>query len=79
LNHAFLLVLAREPSAIEAAGMQSFYATQLATYEKSPQDAESLAQVGLYRVDASIDTVELAAWTQVARVLLNLNETLVRY
>ena len=79
LNHAFTLVLARPPSSAEATGLESFYATQLATYRDTPADAARLTKVGLYQPDAAVDPVELAAWTQVARVLLNLNETLVRY
>ena len=79
LKHAFALVLARPPSDTEAVGLESFYATQLATYRETPANAASLATVGLHQPDAAIDPVELAAWTQVARVLLNLNETLVRY
>ena len=79
LNHAFTLVLARPPTDTEATGLESFYATQLATYRDTPADVARLATVGLYQSDTALDPVELAAWTQVARVLLNLNETLVRY
>ena len=79
IDHAFRLVLARAPTADERAGLREFYQTQRSNYAATPDDAAKLAQVGLYEVDASLDPIELAAWTQVARVLLNLNETLMRY
>ena len=72
-------MLARSPTTEEAKGLAGFYQAQSENYAQTPDDAEKLAVVGMYRADASIDPVELAAWTQVARVLLNLNETLTRY
>ncbi len=79
LAHAFRLVLAREPTLEEAQGLKAFYATQLDHYTAEPADAAKLAGVGLYPTALDLDPPELAAWTQVARVLLNLNETLMRY
>ena len=79
IEHAFRLVLARSPSAEEATGLKKFYFTQHANYSDEPDDASALDSVGLHMTDAMLDRVELAAWTQVARVLLNLNETLMRY
>lgn len=79
LKHAFRLVLARAPTAEEAGGLAAFYQAQIENYAQKPDEVKRLAAVGMYRTDASIDPVVLAAWTQVARVLLNLNETLTRY
>lgn len=79
IGHAFQLVLARSPTSDEVTGLGVFYQTQFSNYAATPDDAAKLAKVGLYEVDATLDPIELAAWTQVARVLLNLNETLMRY
>ncbi|MDB4474485.1 PSD1 and planctomycete cytochrome C domain-containing protein [Opitutaceae bacterium] len=79
IEHAFRLVLARSPSAEERTGLKEFYFAQHANYSDEPDDAAALAAVGLHVTDEMLDRVELAAWTQVARVLLNLNETLMRY
>lgn len=79
IEHAFRLVLARSPSTAEATGLKEFYFAQHANYSDEPDDAAALAAVGLHVTDTRLDRVELAAWTQVARVLLNLNETLMRY
>jgi hypothetical protein len=48
----------------------------LATYRADPAAAKSLASVGDLEKPASLDDVELAAWTALCNVLLNLNETI---
>ena len=40
--------------------------------------AESLLKVGLAPLPPAADQAELAAWTSVARVILNLHETITR-
>ena len=52
---------------------------QLAEYRRDPPAAGELLKVGLSPASKGVDTVELAAWTQVCRVLLNLHETITRY
>jgi hypothetical protein len=47
-------------------------------YREQPELAAALLKVGIDRAPAKIDPVELAAWTHVARVLLNLHETITR-
>ena len=44
-----------------------------------PDEADKLLQVGLAPVPEDVDRVELAAWTSVCRVVLNLHETITRY
>jgi hypothetical protein len=48
------------------------------TYREQPDLAAALLKVGIDFAPATIDPVELAAWTHVARVLLNLHETITR-
>ncbi len=79
LDTAFLRVLARRPTERERASLVAFYDEQLAAFRAKPEDARALTNVGLRRPPENIDRVELAAWTAVSRVLLNLNETIVRY
>ena len=45
---------------------------------KKYKDAEKLLKVGESLREAKLDTVELAAWTMVANVLLNLDETITK-
>ena len=82
LRRAYQLALAREPSAAEFSSLAKFIATQRATYRANPADAEKLLKVGLaprtpVKLDA--DALELAAWTNLCRVLLNAHETITRY
>ena len=79
LDTAFQRVLSRPPLAVEVAALQKLHVDQLATYTAAPADAAALVAVGQLPVDPTVDPVALAAWTQVARVLLNLNEAIVRY
>jgi mono/diheme cytochrome c family protein len=50
----------------------------LAAYRADPKSAEELLKTGLAPVPEGVDRSELAAWTHVARVLLNLHETITR-
>jgi hypothetical protein len=79
LDEAFRRLLARSPSARESASLQRFFEGQLAYYKGRPDDARKAISVGNHVATISVDPAELAAWTSVARVLLNLNETIVRY
>lgn len=76
---AFQYVLARPPTEREKRSLTSFLETQRTAFRERPEDARTFTRVGLRPVSADLDLVELAAWTSVARALLNLNETITRY
>jgi hypothetical protein len=78
LAKAFQFALNREPKEKEAAALASFLTEQRAHYKANPEDATKLLAIGL-APKASLDSAEHAAWTQVARVLLNAQETITRY
>ncbi|MBL9213134.1 MAG: PSD1 domain-containing protein [Opitutaceae bacterium] len=78
LRQAFLLALAREPKPAETASLQRFLATQREHYRGDVDAAQKLLRVGLAPVPAG-DPAELAAWTSVARVILNGQEVITRY
>jgi hypothetical protein len=50
-----------------------------ASYAAAPDTAASLAKEGNAPAPANADPAELAAWTSVARAVLNMHETLTRY
>ena len=50
----------------------------LAEYKSDPNAANDLLSVGAKPVSAEIEKTELAAWTSVARTILNLHETITR-
>ncbi len=75
---AFEIVLSRPPSEKEVATLRRLRAVQLAHFESTPGAAEELLDVGDSAVPDDLPSVELAAWTLVASVILNLDETLNR-
>jgi hypothetical protein len=75
---AWRRALARAPTAAELAVVTGILAHHRATYAADPAAAAALAAVGDYRAPATIPAAELAAWTSVARTILNLHETITR-
>ena len=49
-----------------------------AQFAQDAKAAESFLKVGLAPAPADLNPAELAAWTSVARVILNLHETVTR-
>lgn len=79
LRFAFAAVLQREPTDAEAEVLTNLHARHLAEYQADEQAAAELIQVGDAPTAEDSSAAELAAWTSVARVLLNLHETITRY
>ena len=71
-------VLQRLPRVEEMETLLPLYRQNLAAYQADPAAAECLLKVGLTPLPDGIDKAELAAWTHVARVLLNLHEAITR-
>jgi hypothetical protein len=71
-------VLQRLPRVEEMETVMPLLREHLAHYQASPAAADELLKTGLAAVPPGIDKAELAAWTHVARVLLNLHETITR-
>jgi hypothetical protein len=78
LDDVFLRTLGRKPKATETQSLLGFLVSQRQVYQTSPEDAQKLLTTGL-RPGPSGDLPELAAWTSVCRVVLNLHETITRY
>ena len=76
LIRAFRHVVGRQPVAEELATLSATLDRQLAIYRKDPAAAKELIAVGESKSPAGVDPAELAAYTALANVLLNLNETL---
>ena len=75
----FRLCLARPPSAKELNRLVEFYQTALADYATEPEQAKALAgDRPRIRPPQSRGRRELAAWTAVGNVLLNLDEMLMK-
>ena len=76
---AFQKAIARAAKPAERESLQKFLAEQRDYYSSHPDDAEKLLRVGFAPAPRGATAVELAAWTQVCRVVLNLHETITRY
>ncbi|TWT32798.1 Planctomycete cytochrome C [Blastopirellula retiformator] len=78
INFAFRLALSRDAQPLEQEVLTKVLADNRNIYQADPKAAAELLNVGLQPTDKQADAAELAAWTQVARVILNLDETLTR-
>ncbi len=70
--------LGRKPQAAEVATLRQLLEKHLGEYRASPDAAAAYLKVGATEVPAGVDAAELAAWTNVARAILNLHETITR-
>lgn len=75
---AWQRALQRTPSSEEMKAMSALLDERLTAYRADAPAAEALLKSGLAPAPADLDKAELAAWTHVARVLLNLHETITR-
>jgi mono/diheme cytochrome c family protein len=78
ITFLFRLATCRKPDAKDLAMLLAAYQEQLAEYRRDSEAAKKLINVGETKPDANVDPVELAAWTMVANVLLNLDEVLTK-
>ena len=78
LAYGFLLATARQPAENEAEILRSSLNRYRDRYQTRPADAERYLATGEHPRDESIDPPELAAFTAVASMLLNLDETITR-
>ena len=78
VDFAFLLATARLSSKSETSVLLDIYHAALGRYRNDVESAKKLISFGESKRDESIDAVEHAAWTIVASVILNLDETLTR-
>jgi hypothetical protein len=78
ITWAFQQALQRQPTAGEMKTLSSLFTKHLTDYQKDAAAAEALLQTGASPAPATLNKPELAAWTHIARVLLNLHETVTR-
>lgn len=79
LDAAYRRLLSRPPEDRERLSLERFFTAQLDYYRGHPDEAKKLIAIGYHPASPGLDPTRLAAWTSVARVMLNLNETIVRY
>ena len=67
-----------EPGVRRTRGMERVLNESQTEFAANPPAAMELLKVGMYVAPKEIDPAELAAWTTVCRVMLNLHETITR-
>lgn len=75
---AFRLSTARKPSAEELAVLTKIYQAELAEFQADKEAAGKLLAVGDAKRNEALDANELAAWTLVANLVLNLDEAVTK-
>jgi hypothetical protein len=78
IGYAFRLATARPPTAEETYILRQVLERQLADYRSDQAAAEKLLSVGSFKAKESCDTAELAAWSTIAGMILNLDETVTK-
>jgi len=78
INLAFRLATGRIPNAQERAVLEEAMQEALADYRQHGNEATALLAVGASRCNPQLDPKELAAWTTVASMILNLDETITK-
>jgi hypothetical protein len=78
LTYMFRLVVARHPDAKELGELNSAFTDLVAHYAKQPEAAKPLIAIGQVPLDQAINPSELAAWTLMGNVILNLDEAITK-
>jgi hypothetical protein len=78
INYAFRLATARQPEPGELQVLLQAFNKQLPDYRRDKAAALKLLGVGETRPDQKLDVSELATWTTVASMILNLDETITK-
>ncbi len=78
LDRAFRLAVSRPPRPEEVSVLMNLLTRHYNQYAENPGAARALLSAGQSPIPADIDPAELAGWTSLARVLLNLHETITR-
>ncbi|MBN02442.1 MAG: hypothetical protein CMJ77_25360 [Planctomycetaceae bacterium] len=79
VSYGFESCVARTPSDLEVSQLIALYKQVHSDYQENVGEAEKMAFDPLGKPEGDADAVELAAWTVVANVLLNLDELIAKH
>jgi len=77
-TYGLKLVLARVPVDEQVKALVALYQSEVEHYKKNPDAAKKMATLPLGALPAGMNEAELAAWTVVANILLNLDGVLMK-
>lgn len=78
ISFAFRRAVSRDAETDEVAVLQQLLQKHLTDYAAEPASVEAILKTGALPVSEQTDRTRLAAWTSVARVILNLHEVMTR-
>ena len=78
LNFAYLRAVSRPIEPAESQLLEKLLETHLKDYQADPAAANELLKIGARPTPTDIPPATLAAWTSVARTILNLHEVITR-
>ena len=78
LSLGFRLLLARPPKPAELAVLRTAYGRNFTDFQKDGEAAKALLAFGDFKNDAKLNPSELAAFTAVASIILNLDEVVTK-
>ena len=78
LRQGFLLVTARRPSEQEQQEIFNLLRAEREEFSGAPERARALVAIGESPLPVGVEVAELAAWTLIGNLLLNLDEVLCR-
>jgi hypothetical protein len=78
IEYAYRRVLARKPAPREVAVLRDAASRQYSIYSSNPAKAEKLVKTGDSAPDAHLKPAEVAAWTNVATMILSLDEAITK-
>lgn len=79
IDFAFREAFSRPPTAAEREALRAFLDSQWGRFEQRRKEARRFLSVGMWRAPREVRPEEMAAWTSLARALLNKHEFLMRY
>jgi mono/diheme cytochrome c family protein len=74
VTRAFRLAMSRRPNPIELRILSAGYDAHLAHYQKHPNAAVQVISIGEHKRNKKLNEAELAAWTAITGLILNLDE-----
>jgi hypothetical protein len=78
LRHLFRLATSRDPDGVELGILRETLEDHLGRFRANPKAAEKLIRVGESAPAAGANAADLAAWTMVGNLVLNLDEVINR-
>jgi hypothetical protein len=79
IDFLFQILASRKPSQIEHAALAGLLDSARSRFSNFPESAESLLSIGLAKLDSSLDSRDVAAWTQVSSTVLASDPVILLY